>query len=99
MRIVELDGSGWTTPLDFINALRITIGAPNAADLDALGETMIGGAVSLETPCTIRIAGTRHAPSAVKNEIAALTRMIEDARLWRDNHRYGDIGVTIEILP
>jgi len=99
MRIVELDGSGWTTPLDFINALRITIGAPNAADLDALGETMIGGAVSLETPCTIRIAGTAQVPSAIRNQIVALTQMTEDARRWRDNHRYGAIGVTIEILP
>jgi hypothetical protein len=99
MRIVELDGSGWTTPLDLLSALRAAVGAPGVADIDALSEAMIRGAVALETPCTVRIAGTGHAPSAVKNQIAALTRMIEDARRWRDNHRYGVVSVTLEIAP
>ena len=99
MRVIELDASGWTTPFDVLNALGMAIGMPGVADVDALGEAMIRGAVSSQMPCTIRIAGTGHVPSAVRNQIAALAQMIEDARHWRDNHRYGAVGVTLEIAP
>ena len=100
MRIVELDAGRFKTPLDFLDAVRRAIGAPQdpSLDIDVLVGAMLRGG-SAETPATIRIAGTAKAPAEVRGEIEALTKALEEARLWRHNHRYDDIGAAIEIVP
>jgi hypothetical protein len=94
-RVIPLDVGGWKTPNDFLTAMRVAVDAPDNADLDALAEAMIRSA----SPCTIRITGTSQTSGEVRKEIEALLQMIDDARVWRSNHQYGAVGVTIELVP
>ena len=89
-----LDAGGWKTPDDFLTAMRGAIDAPDGTDLDALAEAMIRSPL----PCTIRLTGTSHLPGEVRKAIDALMQMLEDARIWRRNHQYGAVGVTIEVV-
>jgi RNAse (barnase) inhibitor barstar len=100
MRIIELDAGGWATPLDFLDALRHAIGVPegHGLDVDALVDAMVrGGMNSVEPPCTIRIVGATNVNSKIKTEIETLAQALENTRLWRTNHRLGDVEVAIEI--
>jgi hypothetical protein len=97
MRIIELDARAWATPLDFLAAMRRAIGAPEAhgLDIDALVASMIR---SGQPPMTIRVSGTVGAASSVKTEIESLTRALDEARTWRNNHRYDAVAVAIEVV-
>jgi hypothetical protein len=101
MRIIELDAGGWTTPLDFLIAVRRAIGAPEQQSLeaDALVDSIIRGLNCVPPPYTIRIAGSAKVPSEVGKEIAALSQILKDTRRWRTNHRCDDVEVAIEIAP
>jgi len=98
MRIVELDAGGWTTPLDFLDAVRGAVGASDGCglDIDAIVEAMVRGG-SLEPPYTIRIVATAKADSKVRTEIEALAKALKDTRIWRANHRCDTLDVAIEI--
>ena len=101
MRIIELDVSGCTTPLDFLDALSRAIGSPHLlSSPDAFVDSMIwGGMGSVKPPYTVRVVGTSKVNSEVKKEIEILAQVIKDARLWRYNHRHDDVEVTVEITP
>jgi hypothetical protein len=100
MQIIELDASKWTTPLDFLNAVRRASGAPkeHGLDIDTIVDSMVrGGINSVQPPYTIRIVGTAMVDSTIKKEIETFAQIIKDARLWCTNHRHGDLEVAIEI--
>jgi RNAse (barnase) inhibitor barstar len=55
---IELNGSGWQTPLDFYDALLAALSAPHwhGRSLDALLDSMIGGGINaVEAPYTVTI--------------------------------------------
>ncbi len=89
-----LDAGGWKSPNEFLAAMRSAIDAPDGGDLDTVAEAMIRS----RSPYTIRITGTSQTSSDVRKQIDSLVQMIGDARVWRDNHHYGVLGVTIEIV-
>jgi hypothetical protein len=102
MRIIELDASGCTTPLDFLDAARCAIGAPESRglDVDAIVDSIIRNDVhSVQPPYTIRVVGTVKLDPKIKMEIETLAKALKDTRIWRANHRYEAIDVAIEIAP
>ena len=100
MRIIELDAGGWLTPLDFLDAVRRAIGAPERQrlDVDAIVDSMVRGG-SVQPPYTIRVVGTAKVDPKIKTEIKTLAKALKDARQWRANHRYDDIEVAVETAP
>jgi len=102
MRIIELDASGCTTPLGFLDALSRAIGAPESRglDVDAIVDSIIRNDVnSVRPPYTIRVVGTVKLDPKIRMEIETLAKALEDTRIWRANHRYDAIDVAIEIAP
>ena len=98
MRIIELDAGSWTTPRDVLRALHDAIGTPDMQDwnIDILIDAIVGEAT---TPTTIRIRGIAKVGADIKANVKALASTLRDVRRWRRNHRYDDIGVSIEIAP
>lgn len=93
-RVIVLDAGGWKSPHDLLTVMRLAVHAPDCPDLDALAEAMIQSS----SPYTIRITGASQTSGDVRKEIEALMQMIDDARVWRSNHQYGAVGVTIEVV-
>jgi hypothetical protein len=94
MQIVELDAAGWITALDFLNALKKAIGAPDwhGSSVDAFLDTMIyhDDINALRSPYTIRIVGTRRAKPEVQDMIRLLAWHI-------DKHGAADRGGNLEV--
>jgi len=64
MRIIELDGANWETPLDFLQALYegIEQGRPHGFGVDAFVDSMIWrGMGGIEPPYIVRVANVREA--------------------------------------
>ena len=94
MRIVVLDGSGWTMPYDVLQALHGVVDLPAVREwnIDVLVDALVH-----MSPTTIRVTGNLDA--GVRTKIEALANALRDARLWRSNHRYDAVEVVIEIVP
>lgn len=97
-RIVELDASGWLTIVDFIDALRRALNAPEwcGSNVDAINELMIWGleAGELAPPYVVNIAGLAATPSEVRDYVALQAECVQKARAekkWRDG---SDIDVS-----
>jgi hypothetical protein len=98
VRIVELDGSTWVTPLDFLRALHdgIEQGHPHGTSPDAFVDSMIWrGMGGIEPPYMVRVMGLARVPKEVKDEVATLIWVIEDARRWRLENTGVDVEVSI----
>ena len=98
MKIIELDGSNWTTVLDIYDALFIALGAPeiHGSSPDALVDSMIwGGMNELQPPYCIRILGTATIPKIVKEEIEIIEHCIDRARMEYRQRRGRDSEVTL----
>jgi hypothetical protein len=98
LRIIELDGSGWKTPLDFLQSLHdgIEQGPPHGMSPDAFVDSMIwrgmGGA---EPPYTVRVINLKSVPDEVTNEVLLMISTIEQARQWRLENTGVDVNVSI----
>lgn len=87
MKIIELDASGWLTPIDFYDALLASLGAPkrHGKNINALIDSMIVGDInSVEAPYRVVVTGLNKAGEYAFDELiqafAALAR--------RDNQAY-----------
>jgi hypothetical protein len=99
VRTIELDASGWKTPIDFITALQNALKAPEwcGSNVDAINELMVWGldAGELAPPYVVNIVGTSLAPEEVRDYIALQARCVQDARAEMEA-RYGtDVNVSI----
>lgn len=83
MRTIEIDGSDWREATDFLSALKEVLGSPHwhgdspAAFIDSM---VWGGVNALEPPYEIKIKGTSHIPSDVKDYIDLIARALTEAR-------------------
>src|SRR5262245_47461099 len=96
MRIIELDGQAWKTPLDFVQALYEGIGQgyPHGLSIDAFVDSMIWrGMGGVEPPYTVRVVNVGAAPKAVTDAVVALSSAIREAR---DERRISD-GVDVDV--
>jgi hypothetical protein len=98
MRIVELHADGWGTAIDFMNALKKGIGAPewHGSSVDAFLDSMIyhDDINALKSPYTIRIRGAHKAKPEARDAMLELARLINDRGA---PDRGGDLEVTVVI--
>jgi Barstar (barnase inhibitor) len=82
MRIVELHADGWVTAVDFMNALKTAIGAPDwhGYSEGAFLDSMIyhDDINALKAPYTIRISGVDNAAPEAQDAIRLLARLINE---------------------
>lgn len=88
MNVIELDASGWLTPLDFYDALLASLGAPewHGRNINALIDSMIVGDInSVEAPYRVVVTGLNEADEDVFDELiqafAALARRDNQAHI------------------
>ena len=86
MRTIELDASGWKTPLDFASALKVALGSPDwhgtraAAFIDSM---VAGGINALEPPYVIKVVNTANLEPEVMKFIQDVSCWVEDTRVRR----------------
>ena len=88
MKVIELDASGWLTPLDFYEALLASLGAPewHGRNINALIDSMIVGDInSVEAPYRVVVTGLNKAHEDAFDELiqafAALARRNNQAHI------------------
>jgi hypothetical protein len=96
MQIVELHADDWVTAMDFVNALKTAIGAPDwhGSSVDAFLDSMIyhDHINALRSPYTIRISGVDKAKPEAQDAIRLLVRLINKLGL---SDRGTDLEVTM----
>jgi hypothetical protein len=98
MRVLELDAEGWSTVLDFYDALLAALGAPpwHGTSIDALIDSMVwGGINSIEPPFTIQVKNLSRAPTYVIEEVELAKSALVEARMEYQARSGGDVGVQI----
>lgn len=101
MQVIEIDASQLATHLEFIDALRQAIVAPDGhgSSGDAFVDSMIwGGMNGIEPPYEVRVAGLDKAPAAVNDCAVAIADAVRCGREWRRTNRGEDIEVSIVIV-
>lgn len=101
MKIIDLDASGWKTPLEFFDALATGLEAPewHGRSADAFLDTMIwhDDINGVAPPYTVRIHGLNKAPGGVRAEVEALRGYIHKHRSQhRSMHDGRDVEVSLE---
>ena len=100
MRTIELDASGWKTPLDFIKALQEALNAPVwcGSNVDAINELMVWGlgAGELLAPYIVNISGLSVTPGEVQRYVALQARTIKEARAEKTKRDGTDVNVRIK---
>jgi hypothetical protein len=100
VRIIELDASGWKTPLDFIRALQKALNAPEGcgSNIDAINELMVWGlgAGELSPPYVINISQASTAPQEVRDYIALQGKYVQEARAEKNLRDGSDVNVSIK---
>jgi hypothetical protein len=99
MRIIQLDGKDWKTPVDFLQALfeGIEQGYPHGLSIDAFVDSMIwGGMGGIEPPYTVQVVNVGGAPKAVVDEVIALSSAISEARIERRTRDGADVDVAVQ---
>ena len=98
MRIIQLDGSSWKTPLDFYQALfdAIEQGYPHGMGVDAFIDSMIyRGMGGIEPPYMIRVVNLTGTPKAVRDDVSMMITALQDARQERAENYGVDVEVSI----
>jgi hypothetical protein len=98
MRVIELDASSWTTPLDFLRALRAAIGAPeeHGWSPDAFVDSMIwGGMNCIEPPYMVKVIKTQGIPGDVTSYITLIASVIKAGRESRCSRHGTDVEVSL----
>ncbi len=101
MRIIDIDASGWKTPLDFYRAIYAGIEAPEDASrsINALLEYMVWGDMdAIEPPYIVRISGLDKAPAAVVEDVEYTKNAVAEARAEFNRRNGHDVEVSIETV-
>lgn len=94
MRLIELDATGWTKPLDFYLALLPQLGAPewHGLNLDALYDSLLGDINVVEPPFTVTVGNVEGLSAEMTGFMARVATVFADAR--RDN----DVDVALQLI-
>ena len=94
MKLIELDASGWTKPLDFYLALLPQLGAPDwhGLNLNALYDSLLGDMNAVEPPFTVTIRNIDGLPAEMADFMAQAATLFADAR-----HDHG-VEVTLQLI-
>ena len=99
MRVIELDAKGWSTALDFYDALLAALGAPpkHGKNLNALTDSMVWhrGINSVEPPYTIRVKHLSGSPKDVLEEVELAKHALAKARMNYQARSGGDVDIQI----
>ena len=98
MRVIELDAKGWTTVLDFYDALLAALGAPewHRTNINALTDSMVwGGINSVEPPYTIRVKHLSGSPKGVVEVVELAKHALAEARVQYQAQYDRDVDVQI----
>jgi hypothetical protein len=101
MRLIELDGKRWNSPLDFLRSLKAALGSPEGHGMspDAFVDSMIyGGMNSIEPPYVVRITNISGVPKEVADCISLMISVLQEARQERLQRRGDDIEISIEAV-
>ena len=99
MRTIEIDAAAWETQQDFIEALKVAIGAPDwhGSNFIAFGNSMIGGGINaLKPPYVIRVVNADHLPREVIDVISIFSVELDRARSRRRFRTDEDVPVALE---
>jgi hypothetical protein len=101
MRTIELDASGWKTPLEFYDALLAALGAPewHGQSINALADTMIWSdeTNAVKPPYVVTIRNAAILPAAVRSEIEAARDWLAKSRQEHQLRTGRDVSVTMAI--
>lgn len=101
MKLIKLDASNWSRPLDFYKAILPAIGAPDwhGASVDALTESMVWGEInSLEPPYIVQIYSTKDLPSDVIQQLNWAQEGLATQRSAFRAQNGHDVEVELEIV-
>jgi hypothetical protein len=96
MQTIRIDGSEWTTPLEFYDALLLALGQyeGHGRGVDAFIDSMIyGGMLQTEAPYEVLVENV--ASDLVQSEVDVLARALADARAERRARLGDDVEVTL----
>jgi Barstar (barnase inhibitor) len=102
MKILELDASGWKTPLDFYDGLFAAVEAPwwHGTNLDALIDSMVHGDINaIEPPYKIVVTGTDTMSASAASELAAAILAIGDAGGSKEGIEFHTAPAQAEWVP
>jgi hypothetical protein len=85
MRVIELDGSGWRSELDFYRVLgdAVSGGQNVTCNVNAILDYMVGdweGMGGIRPPYVVRIVNATDIPTEVKDEIALVASAIKESQ-------------------
>jgi len=102
MQMIELDGSRWTSRVDFYRALLAELGAPrwHGENINALIDSMIYGEINaLAPPYTVRVTGMGSVPPEVRTEVEMAQRALAEARDECRTSTGEDVEARLEVEP
>lgn len=99
MQTIELDGSGWSGPGDFFEALRSALGAcdGHGTGPDAFEDSMVYQTDMLRVQPPYEIVIRRPHPSA-RAAVEAMGQGLREQRRWRREHWGSDTEVSLSIV-
>jgi RNAse (barnase) inhibitor barstar len=82
MKIIQLDASGWRSPMDFYSALLPELGAPSwhGDTLDALRDSLSGDINQLEPPFAVEVEHSAVVSADMAEFLARVVAIFQDAR-------------------
>jgi hypothetical protein len=95
VRIIQLNGSGWQLPLDFLEALRFAIGGPEWHGMSpaAFVDSMIWHDFnSVRPPYVVHVIGLKRSPQDVVEYVQLIGRLLEKSE---DDHSDGVAPVLV----
>ncbi|MDP1964338.1 MAG: hypothetical protein Q8K93_19320 [Reyranella sp.] len=98
MQVFNLDARDWQTPLDFYDALKSALSAPEwcSSSLDAIMELMVWGLGGQPPPYVVQISGVDDAPREVREEISLIAEHVQKARAEIQARDGKDVDVSIK---
>jgi hypothetical protein len=96
MKSIDIDGSRWTSPLEFFNGLKDALGGFDGHGLgfDAFIDTMVyhHELLTVQPPYVVRI---HHPHPQIEPTVKELARYVVEAREWRKTNWGDDADVAI----
>lgn len=96
MKSIDIDGSRWTSPLEFFNGLKDALGGfdGHGSGFDAFIDTMVyhHELLTVQPPYVVYI---HHPHPQIETTVEVLARSIAEAREWRKANWGDDADVAI----